>query len=76
MKRIITTIILGVLMTSCSQQYTSQPKVSNVKSNVTYFKDERVGLCFGAINSQTSDLLLVTSITCVPCDSVKNLITQ
>ena len=76
MKKIIATIVLGVLMASCNQQLTSQPKVNGVKTNITYFKDERTHLCFASINSQTTNLFLVTSIACVPCDSINNLITQ
>lgn len=41
---------------------------------ITYFKDDRVGLCYAAIGSQGHSYSPILSITCVPCDSVKHLL--
>ena len=68
-----TSIIIGVLfLFSC--QLTWQTNVDSVKNDIVYFKDERTGLCFAAINSSSgSSGREVVSITCVPCDSLKNI---
>lgn len=70
MKKIIllTLMIIGIL--SC--QMNSPTNVEKL-NGLTYFKDSKTGLCFAAINSTSYSGYYVTSITCVPCDSLKNV---
>lgn len=68
-------IFIAAILCACNQ--TSTPTATNAKGNVekmTYTEDERVGLCYGVLNSTTSDGFEVTVPTCVPCDSVRHLI--
>lgn len=62
-------MILGLF--SC--QLNDKAQTKSIEDNLTYFKDEKTGLCFAAINSQTYGFNTVTSITCVPCDSLKKI---
>lgn len=65
--------VLAVVLTGC--QLSSESYVKGIKKNLVYFKDEKTNLCFAAINSiTTSSLTESTSISCVPCDSLKNVI--
>ena len=66
-------IVCGILMmVSC--QFNSKPDTNEIKDNLVYFKDPRTGLCFAAVNStNTKSLSNSSSITCVPCDSLKNV---
>ena len=48
--------------------FSCQTVVEKTKKNLIYFKDERTNLCFGIIDNKSS-----VSITCVPCDSLKNI---
>lgn len=61
MKRLL---IITILFGSCGRPTTAP-------ENITYFKDERAGLCFARMISGSA---VTHSITCVPCDSVQNLI--
>lgn len=64
--------VLAVVLTGC--QFSGESNVKDIKENLVYFKDEKTNLCFAAINStNTSSLTETTSITCVPCDSLKNV---
>lgn len=73
MKKILTILILFTLV-SCSEQ----PKYiqgksqtgSNGNNDIRYFKDKRTGLCFAERGNVDT-----YAFTCVPCDSVKKLIT-
>lgn len=62
------------LAVSCQRTY--KAKTENLSGKITYFKDKSSGLCFGAINSGSADGYEITSLTCVPCDSVKHLIKE
>ncbi len=42
-------------------------------NGITYYKDSVTGLCFGKIENSTYYSFIVTSITCVPCDSLKKI---
>lgn len=65
-------LLLAVVLQSC--QFNSTPEPDSIKENIVYFKDERSGLCFAAINStNTQSLSNSSSITCVPCDSLKRV---
>jgi hypothetical protein len=70
MKKLI--VLLGLIMlVSCQANDTTNN--NDVKNNITYFKDAKTGLCYAAINSYTYGGYKVTSITCVPCDSLKKI---
>lgn len=74
MKKILIVLALIVLLVSNSCTYRTQFSEKynyEIIKNITYFKDQRTGLCF-AIVSITAHSYSVTSITCVPCDSLKN----
>lgn len=58
-------ILISLLMVGCSAE--------SAHKEIEYFKDKRTGLCFaeyGNIGSITTDSY---TITCVPCDSLKNV---
>jgi hypothetical protein len=72
MKKII--IFLGLVLLLVSCQMSSKPNVAKVGRNLTYFKDAKTGICFAAVNSYSnSSGNKYTSITCVPCDSLKKV---
>lgn len=61
-----------ILFISCeSKKYKETHKETN--SGITYYKDEETGLCFAEKYSSTYMTFIVTSITCVPCDSLKKI---
>lgn len=61
-----------IYFSSC--QFNDSVNVEDVKDHLTYFKDDRTNLCFSSIAStNTSSLTQSVSITCVPCDSLKNI---
>ena len=62
---------LSVFLFSCQQ--TVKSDTDSIENKIVYFRDTRTGLCFGAINSISYASYAVTSITCVPCDSLKHL---
>lgn len=62
-------ILLAFLLSSCQQ--TLPTDTGNISDQLTYFKDARTGLCFAAINSVNYGGYSTTSITCVPCDSLR-----
>lgn len=66
-------VILVLLFAGCGQSNT-EVEPEEVKENMTYFRDDRTGLCFASVNSRTYNAYSVTSISCVPCDSVKHLL--
>lgn len=65
---------IAVLITFLSCQTTTPTDTVSVKDNITYFKDERTGLCFATVSSVSEGYYPIASITCVPCDSVNKLI--
>ncbi len=72
MRNIIITSIVLILIQGC--QINEKPEVEGIKENLVYFKDNKTGLCFAAVNStNTKSMSNSTSITCVPCDSLKNV---
>lgn len=75
MKKLI--ILLGIAMltfTSCGVNSSNNIDIDG--EDMTYFKDSRTGLCFGAIASRKTMSASTTGLglTCVPCDKVKHLI--
>lgn len=70
MKKLILLTIMVIGILSCQD---NSPANVEKLNELTYFKDGRTGLCFAAINSLTYGGGKVTSITCVPCDSLKNV---
>jgi hypothetical protein len=68
MKNAIAFFLL-VILSNCQQSTSSDTDA--IKSQIRYFKDVRTGLCFGSINSISGTGYSVSSITCVPCDSLK-----
>jgi hypothetical protein len=68
MKKIIYLFILLFCFVSC--QNSSKPDVESLKENIVFFK--KGNLCFAAVNSDTYGYYTISSITCVPCDSLKN----
>ena len=69
-------MILGLvlILIAClnSQQTTTENLDVKFNNILTYFKDERTGLCFATTSSYTT-YGTVVSITCVPCDSLKKI---
>jgi hypothetical protein len=71
-KIVLMIMVLLVSLSGC--QVNEKPEVNSIKENLVYFKDDRTGLCFAAVNStNTKSLSNSTSISCVPCDSLKNV---
>lgn len=68
---IVIAAIITVLFISCSSEIKNSTEASK---SITYVKDNRTGLCFGQQTSTSYSGYTITSITCVPCDSVKNLL--
>lgn len=60
-----------IMLASC--QMNDITDNSKIIENITYFKDERTGLCFASVNSHSYGANVITSITCVPCDSLKKI---
>ena len=72
MKKILAFLGLVVIMSACQMSTTAN--VNKIGDNLRYFKDSRTGLCFAAIGSvSASSGSSYTSITCVPCEALKNV---
>lgn len=72
MKKAIIFITILSLSVAC-KKVTKIDKDTQAK--ITYFKDEKTGLCFASLNVESNTqggTVTSTSITYVPCDSVKN----
>ena len=64
-------IILFILIASCSSEIENSKQA---EEEITYIKDGRTNLCFAQKTSYSADGYIITSITCVPCDSVRHLL--
>ena len=67
-------IILALaLLGSCSVNTSGNIDID--ADDLQYFKDDRTGLCFAAVASRKSLSADATGLglTCVPCDSLKNV---
>lgn len=63
-------VLVHLSITGCEEKAAAE--AINKPEKVEYFKDKSTGLCFAKIVSETVYSHYVTSITCVPCDSIKN----
>jgi hypothetical protein len=72
--RLLKTLVLtaALFLTSC--QSNDKPDKIEPSQTISYFKDQRTGICFAAINSYTYGWSYVTSIATVPCDKVQDLL--
>ena len=71
MKKLLLPLIL--LFASCGGIIDTS-RVEVIKGDaIDYFKDPKTGLCFAYFESPTYCAYTVTSITCVPCDSLTRL---
>lgn len=70
MKKILI-VILSIIIISCKP---AAPNQEFAEEKITYFADERTGLCFAMIASYTHNAQYVYSITEVPCDKVDKFI--
>lgn len=62
---------LTVIAVSCDSTVKNSKEASD---RITYFKDERTGICFAQVTSRTKDSYTVTSIATVDCEKVKHLL--
>ena len=69
-----TVLILLLLAASSGCQHNTIPNTNNLSNKIVYFKDERTGICFAAINSATEKGSRITSFTTVDCEKVKDLL--
>jgi hypothetical protein len=69
-----TVLILLLLATTSGCQHNSIPNTRNLSDKIVYFKDERTGLCFAAINSATEKGSRITSFTTVDCEKVRDFL--
>lgn len=67
MKIILSLIAIALL--SCNPVTTTTTNTTELSYDLSYFKDERTGLCFATLTSINTAGSTV-SITCVPCDSI------
>jgi hypothetical protein len=44
------------------------------KAEITYFRDDKTGLCFARYSSRTSHMYIVSAISNVPCEKVENFL--
>ena len=78
--KITIAISLISILTSCSGTMylvqTSPKETKVILSTITYIKDSRTGLCYAIsknINEYSLFGLASYQLTCVPCDSLKNV---
>lgn len=67
-------ISLFFIISSC--QINRKTNFENISGQLSYFKDDRTGICFAVINSASYVGFEITSITQVPCDSIKKILTN
>jgi hypothetical protein len=63
-------VLAAALLAGC-EPVTSTPEpatVARVAGEIAYFQDDRTGLCFASVSSQTYASLRVLSIANVPCE--------
>lgn len=72
MKKLFTIItITTLLLVACQSDI---ERNEEVKERLSYFKDDRTGLCFAQISSMSYAGYYTVSIAAVPCDSVNHLL--
>lgn len=73
-------IFVAALLAICGCSVTvDKVNTDKFKNKISYFKDERTGLCFAALASKKGALPMFNnqngfSFTCVPCENVKDFI--
>jgi hypothetical protein len=72
--RLLLLALIAASLVGCGPDSISAKDAAQTGRSITYFRDARTGLCFGAISSMTKDGLDVISITNVPCDAVRDLV--
>lgn len=75
MKRILYLLLIGVILAACTEA-SSKRHLDNqqAESEVTYFEDPKTNLCFAQASSQSYLGYNITSITCVPCEAIRELL--
>jgi hypothetical protein len=73
MKKLIILFFALALPGGCSVNTSGNIDID--ADDLQYFKDDRTGLCFAAVASRKSMSTDATGLglTCVPCDSLKNV---
>lgn len=71
MKNLLKALILFIGFISLNSCGQFSETSSSVVNNISYFRDNHTGLCFASITNNVEGK--VTVITCVPCDSLKNV---
>ena len=66
-------ILFGILILICGCTKVGKNCKSIESNGIIYFKDVSTGLCFGKVDNTGYGGFVTTSITCVPCDSLKKL---
>jgi hypothetical protein len=69
-----TVLILLLLAATSGCQQNSIPNTTKLPDKIVYFKDERTGICFAAVNSSTEKGSRITSFTTVDCEKVKDFL--
>lgn len=69
---IFLSIVLTLSLFSC--QFSQKSDIKEISSTMTYFRDTTTNLCFAVVNSASYAGYSITTITCVPCDSLKNVL--
>lgn len=72
MKKTFAVLSILLLMGCADDTLTVDPYA--VTNKITYMKDTASGLCFATLISFTYGYRPVTSIACVPCDSINKLL--
>ncbi len=75
-------LFLLLLMSSCTLRFNkgedlfpiNSDEIKALKGRINYFKDNQTGLCFAVWNNHTDGYRSTFITTCVPCDSLKNVI--
>lgn len=74
-------VLCGILMFCGCSITIDKVDTDKFKKKISYFKDERTGLCFAAVAMKKGAFTVTNnqngvSFTCVPCDSAKKLIKE
>jgi uncharacterized protein YpmB len=73
-KKGITIAALIILFFAIISLFSCQSNKTKAKSiHTVYLKSKKTGLCFSAIDFETGTGFEYNSLTCVPCDSLKNV---
>lgn len=81
-KLFVLSIIILMTATSCIRSYEEEfkerqivysPYEKQVIENIEYYKDSKTNLCFAIFTDGLAGNGAVVALTCVPCDSLKNV---